>query len=715
MNSSISSTITQVSPPTSSAPRQLTVALAGNPNAGKTSLFNALTGMRQKVANYPGVTVERKEGCWTLSPELPGARLIDLPGLYSLDAASLDEQIARDVLVGGVEDVARPDVIVVAVDATNLERNLYLVTQLLEYGRPVIIALTMIDLTEKMGVAIDAEKLSVGLGVPVIPVVAKQKRGIDKLSSAVIKAANSEGPGCSFRLSKEVEQEIEALAALDSGDREAAARDLFTDHLPSETTRRNAVKAARERLAEINPHWWQEPMIARYKWIERVVEDALDKKGEAKLSSATNRIDAVITHKILGPVILVAVMLLVFQTIFSWSRVPMDLIDHGFASLGGLIRAHMAPGLLVDLLVDGVIAGVGGVMVFLPQILLLFLFISILEDSGYMARAAVIMDRLMRGVGLHGKAFMPLLSSFACAIPGIMSTRTIENPKDRLATIMIAPFMSCSARLPVYTLMIAAFFSTQKVFGFLSVGALIIMGMYLLGISVAIVVAFILKRTILKAPPPPFVMELPPYRVPGLVNVGHTMLTRAGLFVKRAGTVIMAISILLWALAAFPRSGQTTSADADPSQGANESAERIQHSYAGQIGRLIEPAIKPLGFDWKIGIGLISSFAARETLVSTLSIVYNVGPSESKEASTSLIAAVRDAKRPDGTPAWTPLVALSLMVFFVLACQCMSTVAVVRRETNSWRWPLFMIGYMLVLAYLGSLITYQGGHLLGFG
>jgi ferrous iron transport protein B len=292
-----------------------------------------------------------------------------------------------------------------------------------------------------------------------------------------------------------------------------------------------------------------------------------------------------------------------------------------------------------------------------------------------------------------------------------MSTRTIENPKDRLATIMIAPFMSCSARLPVYTLMIAAFFSAQKVFGFLSLGALIIMGMYLLGITVAIVVAWILKHTILKGPPPPFVMELPPYRVPGFGNVAHTMVTRAGLFLKRAGTVILAISILLWALAAFPRSSQKS---VDASQQETASADRIQHSYAGQIGRLIEPAIAPLGFDWKIGIGLISSFAARETLVSTLSIVYNVSPTGSKEQSASLIGAVRDAKHPDGSRAWTPLVALSLMVFFVLACQCMSTIAVVRRETNSWRWPLFMVGYMLVLAYLGSLITYQCGHLLGF-
>src|SRR5205085_981073 len=367
-----------------------------------------------------------------------------------------------------------------------------------------------------------------------------------------------------------------------------------------------------------------------------------------------------------------------------------------------------------------------GVLVFLPQILLLFFFIALLEDSGYMARAAFLMDRLMRSVGLHGKAFMPLLSSFACAIPGIMATRTIENPKDRLATILIAPFMSCSARLPVYTLMIAAFFTGQKIFGVLSVGVVIIMAMYLLGITVAICVAWVLKHTILKAPPPPLVLELPPYRLPSALNIAQTMRTRAWMFVRRAGTVILAISILLWALVTFPRLHQptpaaqtvsaqattngaatsganTTNAAAQPAA-ADDKGEQIRQSFAGRLGRLIEPAIRPLGFDWQMGIGLISSFAARETLVSTLSIVYNVGDEGAKEQSGSLIEAVRNARRADGTRAWTPLVAVSMMVFFVLACQCMSTVAIVRRETNSWRWPLFMVSYMLVLAYIASFI-----------
>src|SRR5947209_18384276 len=526
------------------ATRPLVVALAGNPNAGKTSLFNALTGLRQKVANYPGVTVERKEGVWPLAPETPPARLLDLPGLYSLDAASVDEQIARDVLTGRMADTPAPDVIVAAVDATNLERNLYLVTQLLETHLPVVVALTMFDLAEREKLEIDIGRLKESLGVAVVPVNARQKRGLDELSYAVLSAVGGETPGVCWLLSPDAEEEVLRLAGDGATARAEALRDIYSDELPDDAARREAVEGARERLSRANPHWWQEPLTARYRWIERVTEDAVRGRA-AERPSATERIDRVVTHRLFGPLFLLLVMGIVFQAIFSWATLPMDLIDRGFGALAELTRAHMPPGLLTDLLADGVIPGVGGVLVFLPQILLLFFFIALLEDSGYMSRAAFLMDRLMRGVGLHGKAFMPLLSSFACAIPGIMATRTIENPKDRLATIMIAPFMSCSARLPVYTLMLAAFFSEKKPFGFVSVGALLILSMYLLGITVAIVVAWILKHTILKAPPPPLVLELPPYRVPNLVNVAQAMRTRAWLFVKRAGTVILTISILL--------------------------------------------------------------------------------------------------------------------------------------------------------------------------
>ncbi len=742
MSTTLESPAPAESPDVKAGPRALTVALAGNPNAGKTSIFNALTGLRQKVANYPGVTVERKEGVWALPADLPPARLIDLPGLYSLDAASIDEQIARDVITGRVEGVPAPDVLVVAVDSTNLERNLYLTTQLLEAGRPVVVALTMVDLAEQSKLEVDAERLGEELGVPVVPVNAKRRTGFDELARAVLEVAGGAAPCPVWRLSDAAEKEVEALSDA-AGGRAGALRELYADELPEEAGRRETVEEARGRLARGGPQWWQEPVTARYDWIERAASVSVRGAGrDAARPSATERIDRVVTHKLFGPAVLLLVMLVVFQTIFSWASLPMDLIDRGFGALGEAVRGQMPAGLLTDLIVDGVIAGVGGVLVFLPQILLLFFFIALLEDTGYMARAAFLMDRLMRGVGLHGKAFMPLLSSFACAIPGIMATRTIENPKDRLATIMIAPFMSCSARLPVYTLMIAAFFSEERLFGVVSLGAVIILSMYLLGVAVAIAVAWVLKHTILKSPPPPLVLEMPPYRAPNLLNVAQTMRNRGWLFVKRAGTVILAISILLWALMTFPRSAAKPTPDAqegaavqamretgpeargepapetvpDTAPGAGEASdegEQLRQSYAGRLGRVLEPAIEPLGFDWKMGIGLISSFAARETLVSTLSIVYNVGK-DANEESPSLIEAVKAAKRPDGSDAWTPLVAVSMMVFFVLACQCMSTVAIVRRETNSWRWPLFMVGYMLVLAYVASLITYQGGRLLGF-
>jgi ferrous iron transport protein B len=652
---------------------QITIALAGNPNAGKTTLFNSLTGLKQKVANYPGVTVERKEGPWRLNGK--AANLIDLPGLYSLDATSLDEHIARDIITGEQAGMPKPDAIVAVVDATNLERNLYLVMQLFEFGVPVVIALTMIDVFEKQKHEIDVEMLSTLLKTPVVTINAKSGRGNDELAAKVTEVLHTT-PVVPF---------------------------VFD-----------------EANGEAGPH---DKIFARYNFISGVVQESVW-HSDHKQHRNSEKIDRVLTHKFFGLVILVAILLVVFQAIFSWASLPMDLLEKGFGSLADLVREAMPPGVLTDLLTDGIIAGVGGVVVFLPQILLLFFFISLLEDSGYMSRAAFLLDKLMSRVGLHGKAFLPLISSFACAIPGIMATRTIESRRDRFATIMIAPFMSCSARLPVYTLMIATFFAGQTVFGFISVGALLMLAMYALGIVVAIVVALILKRTVLRAPPPPFLMELPPYRLPNLRTVFQNMLTRAFLFLKRAGTVILAISIILWALMYFPRSSQQTAASGQQlNSTSNETgtatdqplpeSEQLKNSFAGKLGHALEPVIQPLGFDWKIGVALIASFAAREVLVSTLSIIYNVGKDENEQSET-LISAVRDAKTDDGKPAWTPLTALTLMVFFVLAMQCMSTIAVVRRETNSWSWPLFMVGYMTALAYIGALITYQGGKWLGF-
>ena len=661
------------------------IALAGNPNAGKTTLFNALTGLKQKVANYPGVTVERKEGFWRLDERM--ARLIDLPGLYSLDVTSMDEQIAHDVLTGKVANLPKPDAVIAVVDATNLERNLYLVTQLLEYKIPVVIALTMVDLAEKQSLEIDTEKLSELLKVPVIAVKAGQKQGIRELSEKAFEAAQSEKTPYLPWLTEAEFLESDEDIHLSLSDDAAANRKIF----------------------------------ARYNFISDVYQETVNPLDTTE-RGVSEKIDTVLTHKFFGLVILIGVLLLVFQTIFSWAELPMNLLESGFGALGEFAKGQLPPGILADLIVDGIIAGVGGVLVFLPQILLLFLFISILEDTGYMSRAAFLLDKLMSKFGLHGKAFLPLMSSFACAIPGIMATRTIENPRDRLATILIAPFMSCSARLPVYTLMIATFFAGRTVFGFVSLAAVLMLAMYALGIITAIIVAFVLKRTLLKSPPPPFVMELPPYRLPNVRTIFQNMFTRSWLFIKRAGTTILAISIILWALAYFPRT--ETELFIPPDQNASveevqkakadfQQSEQLRNSYAGRLGHVIEPAIEPLGFDWKIGIALISSFAAREVLVSTLSIIYNVGKDANEENDT-LKEAIRDAKKPDGSPAWTPLTALTLMVFFVLAMQCMSTVAIVRRETNSWAWTLFMIGYMTGLAYFASFLTYQIGKLLGF-
>lgn len=617
-------------------------------------------------------------------------RLIDLPGLYSLDASSIDEEIARDVLTGRIAGLSRPDVIVVTVDATNLDRNLYLVTQLLEYRLPLVVVLTMMDSATRAAIRIDVEKMSRFLRVPVVPVVVAERKGLAELAEAVSQVAR-----------KPLEE----------------ARFPFFE--PD------------GRSADGNGHG---SILARYAWISEVVQESVVAQ-ECVAENRSERIDRVLTHKVFGPLILLAILLFVFQSIFSWASLPMDLLDSAFASLADITKSTLPPGLLTDLLSDGVIAGVGGVLVFLPQIALLFLFISILEDTGYMARAAFILDRLMRGVGLHGKAFVPLLSSFACAIPGIMAMRTIENPKDRLATIMIAPFMSCSARLPVYTLMIGAFFSGQYLFGFLSVGALLILSMYALGVVTAIIVALILKRTILKAPPPPLIMELPPYRMPNFKVVAVNVFQRAGMFVRRAGTIILAISIILWALANFPRlpendqtsasepskaevvqtddPGKVTPVEVAKRQEAEAAGEQLSYSIAGRLGHAIEPIIRPLGYDWKIGIGLISSFAAREVFVSTMGILYSVGSNEDA-SSSSLLQAMRDAKREDGTPVWTPLLALTTMIFYLLAFQCMSTFATVRRETNSWGWTLFMAGYMTVLAYVVTFLVYQGGRLLGF-
>jgi len=701
------------------------VVLTGNPNSGKTTVFNALTGLRARVGNYAGVTVERKEGRLQGGPADLPARVLDLPGSYSLSPQSLDEQIARDVLLHRLAEVPEPSVIVVVVDASNLERNLYFATQVIELGYPAIIALNMVDVAEKIGHRIDARQLAAALETPVVPMVASTGQGVRELRQEIVRflraAAPRPAPPMFCDWPAAFAAEMDALAAMLSVHtgrppawHRAEALLALTDEkflggaagrYPAEL--RPAAAAARRRLEQAGMDWRGAPIEARYARIA-AIQQQVTTEAEGPAETMSDRVDRVVTHKIWGMAIFVGIMALMFLTIFSFAQWPMDLLQGIFRVIGDFAGRRLPAGDLQELLVKGVIQGVGAVVVFLPQICLLFLFIGLLEDTGYMARAAFLMDRLMSKVGLHGKSFIPMLSSFACAIPGIMATRTIETRADRLVTILVAPLMSCSARLPVYTLLIGACMP-----GRIAAESLTMLCMYLLGIVVALAMAWLFKKTLLKGETPMLVMELPPYKRPLLRTVLRHTWDRSKLFLRRAGTVILGINILLWFLASYPRHGAAAHAtELDAAQ----AGERLRGSFAGQAGRLIEPVIAPLGFDWKIGIGIISSFAAREVFVSTMSIVYNVAQGTDEDAHTRDLAQVmRQQKRPDGRAVYTTLTALTLMVFYVLALQCVSTVAVVRRETNSWKWPLFQWVYMGALAWILAFLTYQGGRLLKLG
>jgi ferrous iron transport protein B len=683
------------------------VAIAGNPNCGKSTIFNSLTGLRQKVGNYPGVTVEKKTGRFFGSHGEP-MELLDLPGSYSLQVRSPDEAVARDVLLGRLPGTPRPDVIICVVDASNLERNLYLVAQMLELQIPVVVALNMVDVAEKNGLAIDLMGLREKLGVPVIPMVATKGVGFIELRQAVSRSPLPPPPICA-QMPIVLEREVMALAkslpvAPEVARGEALLLLTLHDQALEEIAHheRSVIDATLEaqkrlRVAGFDP--LSAPVEARYEWIGQVCGAAIHKGSLFDAQSVSDRLDAVLTHRVWGWLAFLGMMTLMFFCIFTVAQYPMDWIDAVVKALGTWVGGWLPESDLRSLLTDGVIAGVGGVVIFLPQILILYFFLGILEDTGYMARAAFIMDRLMSRVGLHGKSFIPMLSSFACAIPGVMATRTIENRKDRLVTILVAPLMSCSARLPVYALMIAVFLPMSSALQ----KAGIMLSMYLLGLVAAFAMAWLFKKTLLRGETPMLLLEMPPYRVPSWKTIVLRMWERAGLFLRRAGTVILALSVLLWALSTYPK----------PSEPGATPAEAIAHIVAGRMGHALEPLIAPLGYDWKIGIGLIGSFAAREVFVSTMSIVYNVESGED-ENTEPLRDTMRGEKRPDGSPVFTPLVCIGLMAFYVLAMQCISTVAIVRRETNSWRWPLFQIGYMTSLAWIAAFIVYQGGRLLGF-
>lgn len=728
------------------------VALTGNPNCGKTTLFNALTGLRAKVGNYAGVTVERKEGrLLGASKEDASVTVLDLPGAYSLMPQSIDEKIARDVLLQSSPEVSPPSLVVVVVDASNLERNLYFATQVLELGYPTVVALNMVDVSIENGQRIDAVKLSHALGAPVLPMSASLGNGIGALRDFLWQSARGKVPapanvrfGVLPEAIERAAERIQASSRYPESDTPALRRSrallaLCDSKSSDEDASQDkpwmrAAKEERQRLDAAGVDWRSEPIEARYAAVSAIHAEVVEDTS-ASIETFSDRLDRVLTHKIWGTVAFVAVMAVMFQSIFTFAQIPMDALQALVQGVGGRIAGWIPPGDLNSLLVDGVVAGVGAVVVFLPQILLLFLFIGLLEDTGYMARAAFLMDRLMSKVGLHGKSFIPMLSSFACAIPGIMATRTIESPKDRLVTILVAPLMSCSARLPVYVLLIAACIPDQKVLGWIKLSAVTMLSMYLLGIIVALLMAWVFKATLLKGQAPMMIMELPPYRRPVLRVVLRHMWDRSRLFLRRAGTVILGINILLWFLATYPkdssigkafeqrlaaleaRAGSLTVEALKEKKGELEhevAGERLRTSFAGRLGHWIEPAIAPLGFDWKMGIGIVASFAAREVFVSTMSTVYNVGAGEAEAVTPSLAQVLKEQKRPDGRPLYTPLVGVTLMVFYVFALQCVSTVAVVRRETNGWKWPLIQWLYMGALAWGFAFLAYRCGRLLGF-
>lgn len=612
-----------------------TFALVGNPNCGKTALFNALTGGRQKVANYAGVTVERKEGLADL-PDGRRVRLVDLPGTYSLRARSPDEAVTRDAVLGRLKDEPAPDVILCVADATNLGLVLRLALELKSTRRPLVFVLNMIDIAERQGIAIDVEALSRGLGVPVTATVATRKRGLDALLTQAAAQADS------------------VPAPSDSGWREPSAAEVRDAHRRARDLMRAAVKPP------------------------------------SRPDTLTGRLDTVLLHPVAGVAVLLGLLFLMFQAVFTWAGPAQDLIEAGFAVLGGIATGLLPPGWITGLVVDGLIAGVGSVLVFLPQIVILFLFILLLEDTGYMARAAFLMDRIMGGAGLHGRAFIPLLSSFACAVPGVMSTRVIDSRRDRLTTILTAPLMTCSARIPVYTLIISALIPDRTVGGFLSLQGLVMFALYAAGILSALIVAFLIRRVFWRGGAEPFMMQLPDYKRPEPGNVLRNLGQKAGAFISRAGRIILPLMVLVWALSSWP----------SPPAGAEGPA--IAYSAAGRLGHFLEPLFAPIGFSWEMVVALIPGMAAREVAVAALGAIYAVGGEEG--ALAGILARQ-----------WSLASGLAFLAWYVFAPQCVATLAVVKRETGGWLWPSVMFGYMLALAYAAAFLVYQGATALGLG
>ena len=731
--------------PLLTAPRVRSVALIGNPNTGKSTLFNALTGYRQRVGNYPGTTVERRAGFIRSEDKADPIEVIDLPGAYSLAARAADEAIVLDALLGRTGVDRRPDLIVSVVDAANLGRNLFLSTQLLELGVPLVVALNMMDLAEASGVRIDAAALAAELGVVVVPVVATKQIGIEALEQAILDSLDApcsdhcpSFPDC---VCAELDGLRNSLADGGAGEHHRASRieamqtlldpgGYHESRLVKRCGRGLAEELAerRRRIASAGESVVEVEARVRYTWIDRVLHRVVT-RVRPRPRSKSEAADRLFTHRVFGLAVFLLMMGICFQSVYAWAAPVMDAIDGFFGALGGFLADVIPAGAVQSLVVNGVAAGVGAVLTFLPQILILFLFLAILEDCGYMARAAFLMDRWMGLFGLNGKSFIPLLSSFACAVPGILSTRTIEDRRDRFVTILIAPLMSCSARLPVYVLLIGAFIpATPLLGGLIGLQAATLLAMYLVGAAVAIPVALILKRTVLKGPSQSFLMELPTYKWPSPRIVFFRMYEQGKAFCVSAGTLIFAVAIVIWALGYYPHPAAIAGAHQLEREAAvrlwrtghsdkalnvrlaeinrDEAGEYLRQSFLGRMGQWIEPAVKPLGWDWRIGTAAIASFPAREVVVATMGTIYNLGGGQD-ETSAGLRATLHAATWPDGRPVYNVAVALSIMVFFALCCQCAATLATIKRETKSWAWPVLTFTYMTALAYVGALATYQ--------
>ncbi len=703
--------------------KQFNVALIGNPNTGKSTLFNALTGLNQKIGNFSGVTVERKTGKLELTENLT-ASLIDLPGTYSLYPRSADEHIALEIL-NSTKNPDYPNVVVVVVDATNLKRNLLLLTQLIDLQLPVVLALNMMDVAEQSGIEINVTLLAEKIGVPVVAVTARDFQGITALKDAIVQQFEQPTlPSSTIHIHGYAPEVIDEIKNYFHINNDYAAFEL-AHHYHELNNLTQEKKDAIEAIGlkhNFNANKTQvAETIDRYNYINEILSDTVRKNKPALEETRSNTLDAILTHRIFGLLIFFVILFGVFQSIFNWSQYPMNVIENAFIGIENYLTAILPAGILTNLIIGGILPGMSGVLIFLPQIAVLFLFIAILEDTGYMARVTFMMDRLMKNFGLNGKSVVPLISGIACAVPAIMSARSIENWKDRLITIFVTPFMSCSARLPVYTLLISLVVPNRFVFGFLSLQGLILMAMYLLGFVSALLAGWLLKLFIKTKSKSYFLMELPVYRMPRWSNVGITIFNKARTFVMEAGKVILAVSIILWVLATFGPSKDFDAIETKYAKISSENAtvelnsstleskknaEKLEASYAGLLGKFIEPAIKPLGYDWKIGIALVTSFAAREVFVGTMSTIYSVqGDGEHLE---TVREKMLEARNPEtGELTFTFATVMSLMIFYAFAMQCMSTFAVVYRETNGIKWPLIQLFTMTAFAYLAAFAVYQ--------